>query len=430
MPKLGYGYAHYSGTSSSLPSDISGLSLWLKADAGVTTEKFTYSYISKIVLSGGDGAGTYNASSVPTWNFQYNSPNNYSLGAINWIAENGAFYLAIGGIWARIISYDGVVWYQDQVEYTPPTISGVSGGLEDANGQYGYAGQPSEFDFIRDSGDYRFTISGSIENFNLYAYNLSTEEPLGVIASCTNGVWTPSGITGSVAYTPSQIPTASVTISSVEISQITQWNDQSGNNKNALPESYNPSINVANSNPTFASSVVNGKPAIYFGGNQYLKTANIFNGTTPRTMFAVYYVNDIYSVNAICGIANEYGVIEGTNFELYARSDLNSNPYFSSNTYDLTGPSFQSNIWRLASVDYNGTTTNLYSNGSLANSGNLSINTSNSSFFIGSDYYTINPPQRTYYGGYICEILVYNKALSKTERQQVEGYLNAKYAIY
>lgn len=213
-------------------------------------------------------------------------------------------------------------------------------------------------------------------------------------------------------------------------SSVTSWEDQSGSVKNALPESYNPSINAGDSNPTFVSSVVNNKPALYFDATQYLKTANIFNGTTPRTMFAVYNVNDIRSVNAICGIANEFDNVEGTNFALYARSDLNSNPYFSSNTYDLTGPAFQLDIWKLASVDYNGTTTNLYSNGSLANSGDLSIDTSNSSFFIGADYYTEDPEQRTYYGGYICEILVYNKALSKTERQQVEGYLNAKYAIY
>jgi hypothetical protein len=36
MPKLGYGYSLYPGSPASQPSDISGLSLWLKADAGVT----------------------------------------------------------------------------------------------------------------------------------------------------------------------------------------------------------------------------------------------------------------------------------------------------------------------------------------------------------------------------------------------------------
>lgn len=38
MPKLGYGYAHYSGNPSSsavLPNELSGLSLWLKSDAGI-----------------------------------------------------------------------------------------------------------------------------------------------------------------------------------------------------------------------------------------------------------------------------------------------------------------------------------------------------------------------------------------------------------
>ena len=427
MPKIGYGYALYTGSPSSQPSDISGLSLWLKADAGVTTEKFTYSYISQIVLSGGDGAGTYNASSVPGWNSQYNRPSNYSLGAINWLSQDNLFQLNTG---LGSIQGDGVNWYIDQVGYTLPTIAGVGGGFEDANGAYDYSGSPQSFDFVRTSGDFSFTIGGTIANFDLNAYNFVTEENFGVIASCVNGVWTPSGITGSITQSPTQVPTGKVTISSVEISQITQWNDQSGNNKNALPESYNSSINVGDSNPTFVSSVVNNKPALYFDGTKYLKTANIFSGSNPRSMFVVYYINDILSINVVCGIANESSPDAGTYFAIQARSDQNSNPYFSSNTYDLTGPAFQSNIWKLASADYDGITTNLYSNGSIANSGAMSLNTATSSFYIGCDYYQPAPPTRSYYGGYICEILVYNKALSKTERQQVEGYLNAKYAIY
>jgi len=131
---------------------------------------------------------------------------------------------------------------------------------------------------------------------------------------------------------------AGVTLSGTNV---TAWADQSGNNKNALPEAYNPSINVANSNPTFASNVVNGKPALYFDGTQYLKTANIFNGSNPRSMFVVYYVNDILSINAVCGIANESTPAAGTYFGIQARSDQDSNPYFSSNTYDLTGPAFE-----------------------------------------------------------------------------------------
>ena len=220
---------------------------------------------------------------------------------------------------------------------------------------------------------------------------------------------------------------AGVTLSGINV---TAWADQSGNNKNALPEAYNPSINVANSNPTFASNVVNGKPALYFDGTQYLKTANIFNGSNPRSMFVVYYVNDILSINAVCGIANESTPAAGTYFGIQARSDQDSNPYFSSNTYDLTGPAFEYNVWRLASADYDGTTTNLYSNGSLANSGEMSLDTANSSFYIGCDYYQPDPPTRSYYGGYICEIIAYNRVLTTIERQQVEAYLNTKYAIY
>ena len=36
----------------------------------------------------------------------------------------------------------------------------------------------------------------------------------------------------------------------------------------------------------------------------------------------------------------------------------------------------------------------------------------------------------SYFGGKIAEVIVYTRALSDTERQQVEGYLRGKYALY
>jgi hypothetical protein len=35
-----------------------------------------------------------------------------------------------------------------------------------------------------------------------------------------------------------------------------------------------------------------------------------------------------------------------------------------------------------------------------------------------------------YFGGKIAEIIIYNRILTTPERQQVETYLNQKYAIY
>jgi hypothetical protein len=57
MPKIGYGYAIYTGKPGLppvTPDEVSGLSLWLKADAGVITGSGT-PFLSTIVIS---GAGT------------------------------------------------------------------------------------------------------------------------------------------------------------------------------------------------------------------------------------------------------------------------------------------------------------------------------------------------------------------------------------
>jgi len=432
MPKLGYGYAHYSGFGSTLPNSISGLSLWLKADAGVVNDKFTYDYASRIVLSGGDGAGTYNiTSSVPTFNTHYNNPDDYSLGGISWVVADGQFGLNIGdigGYSGRIQSPDGVSWEIVQQVYDNPSIGGVTGMFSGANGQYYYSNTSQNFEFYRENGDFTFSINGSIGSYSLSAYNINTQTDYGNIATYSNGVWTSlvpetTNISGGVSATPSQAPTGVVTTSQVQLDTITKWNDQSGNNKNATSQVTT----------FFIKNAKNGNPAISFY-NSRMVAPGVFSGANPRTLFVVYYTNNTDGVsNTICGQNNLSSSDTGTYFLIQARNDaLNSSPYFAGYASDLTGPAYQNNVWKVAVASYDGTTTNLYSNGNLENSGAMSLNTYNQGdcFILGCFYENNFADYAEFFKGNIAEILAYNRALSSIERQQVEGYLNAKYAIY
>jgi hypothetical protein len=208
---------------------------------------------------------------------------------------------------------------------------------------------------------------------------------------------------------------AGVTLSG---SNVTAWTDQSGNGKNA----------TAIEPPTYQTNSINGKPALVFANNAYLTTANIFNGSNARTIIAAYYIDSGQYSNVVIGQSNEDNTDTGTYFLLQSRIDLNSSPYLAGYGDDVSGPAYVNQRLLLGMADYDGTTARLFKNGTQANSEAKSYNTHNGNFYIGAFNEAGNIMER--FGGKIAEIIVYNRILTTTERQQVEAYLNEKYAIY
>jgi len=308
-----------------------GLSLWLKADAGVSTTPETF--ISQVVVS---GAGT--------------------------TTSNGTYTRASGGF----------------EQFTGP------------NGNYIYW---DETWYINDATDESISYAIANSDFSGNWFELDGIFPTPTSSTST----TPTGNT-----------------------LVTAWADQSGNGKNA----------TSVVNPVYTASAKNDKPAITFSGAKMMTTANIFNGSNPRTMFAVYYIDNDSTANTICGHKNDIYVINSSFFILQARSDF-TNPYLATANDDLSGTNFTNQVWKIAMADYNGTTANLYDNGGNVGTNVFSWNTHNGTFCIGA-YFTnddIGSLQELLVGK-IAEIVVYDRVLTTPERQQVEAYLNAKYAIY
>jgi hypothetical protein len=122
-------------------------SLWLDASTGVN--KFSYNYISQIVLSGDPSVtGTYNASSIPTYNFEDQRLNDYSLGDINYNNYNDDYAYRIitenlDGNDIGYQSYNGINWSAFNSYTSQLIITGFTGAYTNANGTYDLANATS-----------------------------------------------------------------------------------------------------------------------------------------------------------------------------------------------------------------------------------------------------------------------------------------------
>jgi len=314
------------------PTDLSGLSLWLKADAGVSTTP--EQYISQIIISGAGTTtsnGTYTrASGGPT---TFNGPNG------NYIYNTG------GGQWAL---FDTQLYDPDNQDY----------------------GSDSYYADYTDFGNWY--ISGA---------NLG-ESPA------------PSGTT---------------TNSPTGINLVTAWADQSGNGNDAI------------SQDAPALTTVSGKTFVdfaggYFTGNEVITSpyATIMCVARFSAQLDVSIMFEQFSNDFGGNMSIYWGFNLNNGFRLYNGQDLNSSSLTNNNQTYLFGATF------------NNDTGTLYLNSSQDASGYCGQLTPAGNYLIGrwpDDW-------RTAYTMKMAEIVVYNRVLTNTERQQVEAYLNAKYAIY
>jgi hypothetical protein len=225
-------------------------------------------------------------------------------------------------------------------------------------------------------------------------------------------------------------------------SNVTAWADQSGNGFNA---NGNVALGV---NPTFVSNVKNGKPVLRFGNNNgatVLRTAQTtFGNSGSFTIIAVYNYNHSGNVWA--------GVLSKGDFLSSERSQIDFTAQF------INGDNGWTNVFGVMNTtpDWNwSSTTTLHDNEWIIHEGISDIANNSQKMFINtsevsssnsvSSINALNieigignagsnvPPSTANFGGFkgdIAEIIFYDRALTTPERQQVESYLNTKYAIY
>ncbi|MEI7452061.1 MAG: prepilin-type N-terminal cleavage/methylation domain-containing protein [Candidatus Falkowbacteria bacterium] len=194
--------------------------------------------------------------------------------------------------------------------------------------------------------------------------------------------------------------------------KVSVWSDQSANGYYAQPGNQ----------PLFVSNAKNGKPVIRFDGTNYLLLNSSIPAASGYTFFYVVSTGAAKTGSETIFSAAQSGHIRwanscGSDIAGWAGTDSSlvlGNPFINTNTYYSLSYTKDSAAWTIRS------------NGSVIRSvSDTSMPTSNVQMTIGSEAgggYTM--------AGDIAEIIVYGSALSDSDRQLVESYLNTKYAIY
>lgn len=201
---------------------------------------------------------------------------------------------------------------------------------------------------------------------------------------------------------------------------VSQWNDKSGNSRNATQ-------GTGGAQPTVQTAAQNGKNGIRFDG-----TDDVLNFTTETlpsfTTFLVH--NTISGKNT--GVFS-WRVAGQAGFELYNvsyASTFTSNCIIYNGSAEITPTqkdtageayptatrlySWNSNYVYRKNGSVTGTTTGTFSMGNKANG------------LIGRAY----TGGGAYYNADIFEVLVYDSVLTDAQKEQVENYLNSKWALY
>jgi hypothetical protein len=196
-------------------------------------------------------------------------------------------------------------------------------------------------------------------------------------------------------------------------STVVHWYDQSGNGNTA-------SQATGSAQPTLVQNDINGYPALHFdGANTFLQTAAPVTTSTQYSMFVVSTIGNsssapgpVYNGNST---ANGYGLLRSNTADYGAMYGGQS--YLTFGTLAL-GAQMQELV-----RDGSGTTTFYHNSAQSGSTSSATPNTPTTATYIGG----VNSNTSNLFSGDVAEVLIYNRALSTSERQQVEQYLTVKY---
>ena len=209
-------------------------------------------------------------------------------------------------------------------------------------------------------------------------------------------------------------------------SEVSAWNDCSGNN-------YNATQSTSANRPTWVDAVINNKPVVRFDGiNDSLLGSTISNiESRACDMFIVISgatesAQDAFST--FFGIGSRGSGFMACRYLWSANQDMvlqNSSTYLFSSANDLPNSGYNYKIFQI-SKEFN-TSLDAYINGNLIASSSSSGATgsfTNNAFVLGKMYGSYT----SFYKGDMAEVIIYNSVLSSTDRQKVVDYLRNKYA--
>ena len=207
---------------------------------------------------------------------------------------------------------------------------------------------------------------------------------------------------------------------------VTQWSDQSGNNRHATQ-------GTSGNQPTRVNAVLNGLPVVRFDGVNDFQTFNLpVNNLTGMSIFLVaantqnqygavhpaHHAALFWDETAAWG-ATYLSPLQGSANFRFGTTQVDNRPLY-------TRPASVGNNFTLTTAIKNGATDALYVNGIrvVNEAGKLAgLAGSQSTGNLGRGY------QDKFFAGDLAEVLVYDRALSVVERRELEAYLDSKYAL-
>ncbi len=222
---------------------------------------------------------------------------------------------------------------------------------------------------------------------------------------------------------------------------ITTWNDIN-------PQTVTKANLTTGTSPTYKTNIINGLPAVLFDGSTtFLTTANFSNISTNSTVFAVVRLpstlaaQPIFSKRPSAAFGSSAPNIQlstsTTGWQYCDAAAVSTSGTVCNYSVDPTSaPATSSNY--VVSIVYNTSSTAvasetstglaLFQNGvaqtkvTTTTSPNTSVT---DNFFLGKDG-TTSP---AFFGGHIGELIIFDRALKREERQSIETYLGKKWGI-
>jgi hypothetical protein len=207
---------------------------------------------------------------------------------------------------------------------------------------------------------------------------------------------------------------------------LTKLVDLSGNGNDALPSGTSPAL---------VAGVVNGKPVIRTNGS----TDSMISPTGAATGNAAHTIIVVTKFTSASGFAGGAVLYSGTaganqNSTIGAQQDSrlwvggyaqdDNTPYSNASGAPAGSQLGTANFHVIDKLYNNGNFQGYLDGNQVINGAGATYNLGNSETGIGRQFDT-----GTYYAGDIAEVVIFNSALSASDRQAVESYLGTKYAV-
>jgi hypothetical protein len=231
--------------------------------------------------------------------------------------------------------------------------------------------------------------------------------------------FTPASVSGLQLWLDANVY-SSITFSG---SDITQWDDQSGYGRNATPN------NTSGGYPQYTSTGVNSKPSIVFADNISMKST-VPTGTTPSavTIFLVFERTGS-GLGGYTMICDRTEVPNPSPFEMFNDARYRGNNTSQSDSFNASfNFETSSDATNIYIMNCKSDTWQEWANAT------VSINDTTTSGLFGDDncssvYIASRSDNSMGFTGNLAEIVLYNRILTNTERQNVEQYLKTKWGF-